>query len=108
MGGADRRVEFKAQEQQHIPLCFIFIIGFNFAVLFCEIQSKSFSLELGISTENVGSMVLNDLVGYLQVEVPVSRVAIGRISCVEGGSCGLINGLKVRLIPEAFLLFPGS
>jgi len=53
-------------------------------------------------------MVLNDLVGYLQVEVPESRVAIGRISCVEGGSCGLINGLKVRLIPEAFLLFPGS
>lgn len=50
---------------------------------FSELYSKSFSLELQTSTENVGSMVLNDIVDYLQVKVPEPRVAIGRISCVE-------------------------
>lgn len=32
--------------------------------------------------EDVGSVILNDLVGYLQVKVPEARVAVRRISHV--------------------------
>lgn len=42
----------------------------------------SFSPELVTRAENVGSMALNDLIGYLQVKVSKARVATGKISHV--------------------------
>lgn len=43
MGGAAKGVEFKAREQQHVPLHFMLLSGFRFAVPFAKYKVEGLS-----------------------------------------------------------------